>query len=305
MGYTGTDINTILIKVQMKRLLYCIPALALFCVSCEKDADMHTLDNSEEICFTVESVFNAEVKTKATSAVTELASFNVNAVKGALGSTETSIFNAEFTKDGSSSTYKGGKYWPATDPSYRFYASNVKLTPSAEGPVVEAGNTTDIVCAVLADPSFKTSNALVFSHIFARIGFCNIIAPEGYAVSGLEVTLTPKTGGLYNLYAGNGKTDGTGWSSVSEGSSAMLASSIGSTIDNGLYLVPGNYVLSASYTLTAGDYSESFTKTSSVSIVGGKINNISATLPEGGAQQIAFTVSVAPWETNNITATLS
>ena len=284
----------------MKRLFYALPLIVLAVVSCGKEGTMIT----DEICFTAEGSFEAEVKTRATAEVTSLASFSVNAVSGTMGSSETSVFNAVFDKDGSGSDYKGGKYWPSTDQSYKFYASNVSMTPASGGPTIAATNATDAVCAVLSNPTYRSSNQLKFNHVFARIGSCNISAPDGYAVSDLAVKITPKTGGTYNLYTGDGKTDGTGWSDVSTGVDTVIASGTGSTADNGLYLIPGNYTLTATYTLAKGDYTESFTKTASVDIVGGKVNNISAALPAGNAEQITFTVSVAAWGTNDITATL-
>lgn len=293
-----------------KNLITIIAALAaVLCLpACQKEGAAPEFQAAQEqghesIVFTaMGDGFSADVQTKATSAVTSLSSFNVNCVKGTMGSSETSVFNSAFS---GSSSYTGGKYWPATDQGYKFYASNATMTAAATGPTIAATNATDIVCAVLASPSYKASNALVFNHIFARVGTCKISAPSGYTVSNLSVKITPKTGGTYSLYAGNGKTDGTGWSSTTNGSATTIASALGSTTDNGLYLVPGSYTLTATYTLTQGDYSESFTKTASVSLTGGKVNNISATLPAGNAAQITFTVSVTAWTDNNITASFS
>lgn len=282
---------------------------AVLCLaSCQKEGPAADRFRTSEgdispIVFTAEGEgFSASVQTKATSAVTTLSSFNVNCVKGTLGSAETSIFNTSFT---GSPSYTGGQYWPASDQGYKFYASNVTMTPAAGGPTIAATNATDVVCAVLSSPSYKASNALVFNHIFARLGTCKISAPSGYTVSNLSVKVTPKTGGTYSLFAGNGKTDGTGWSSPTSGSATTIASALGSTTDNGLFLVPGSYTLTASYTLTSGAYSESFTKTATVALTAGKVNNISATLPTGNASQITFTVSVTAWSDNNITATFN
>ena len=279
-------------------------AAALLC-SCSKEettlTQIHPL-MTDEIVFSAGGL-EAEVQTKATSAVTSLSTFNVNCVTGTMGSAETSIFNAAFS---GTTSFTGGKYWPATDAGYKFYASNMTLTPSASGPTIAATNATDAVCAVLKAPTFKASNTLAFEHVFARIGSCKITAPaDGATVKSVSVSITPKTGGTYSLFAGSGKTDGTGWSSVSTGSATTLTSKTGDTADNGLYLVPGSYTLTAKYTLTRDGYEESFTKTATVNIVAGKVNNISATLPNSNAKQITFTVSVAEWGTNNITANLS
>ena len=246
--------------------------------------------------------FSSSVQTKAASAVTSLSSFNVNCITGTAGSAESSVFNVAFS---GTTTYTGGKFWPSTNPSYKFYASNVAMTPAAGGPTIAAANTTDIVCAALLSPTYKASNTLTFNHIFARLGTCKIAAPDGYTVSGLSVKVTPNVSGTYNLFAGNGKTDGTGWSAKTPGSETVIASALNSTANNDIYLVPGSYTLTASYTLSMGDYSESFTKSSTVALVAGKVNNISATLPAGSASGIQFTVSVTPWSDNNITATFN
>ena len=255
------------------------------------------------IVFTAEGDdLNASVTTKATE-VTSLSSFNVLCVTGTAGSSEVQKFNVSFS---GSTTFSGGQFWPDSDPSYKFYASNLAITAASGGPTVSATTATDAVCAFLPSPTYKAeSNSLTFNHIFARIGSCNISAPTGYTVSSLSVTVTPKTGGTYNLYSGNGKTDGTGWSSTSDGSATTIASTTGSTSDNNLYLVPGPYTLSASYTLTKGAYSKSFSKSATVSLVAGKINNISSTLPAGDAKDIVFTISITPWEQNSITATFN
>lgn len=257
--------------------------------------------NNEEITFLLDGEFSAEVTTKAT-AVTSLSSFNVNCVTGTAGSNETSVFNTAFS---GSSPYKGGKYWPSSDASYKFYASNADLTPTASGPTVAAANATDVVCAVCLTPTYKASNSLTFNHIFAQVGKCKILAPSGYTVSNLAVKITPYIGGTYNLYSGNGKTDGTGWSSKTTGSATTIASAVNSDTNNGLYLVPGSYTLTATYKLTMGDYNDTFTKTSTVNIVGGKVNNISATLPAGSASEIEFTISITPWSDNSVAATFN
>lgn len=270
-------------------------------MSVKADASVSLEDGPCPIEFTTKADFDASVSTK-TSAVTTLATFNVNCVTGTPGTSETSVFNVAFS---GSTTYTAGQYWPTSDPGYAFYAANLALTPTAKGPTVVAANTSDVVCAVLASPVYKSSNELNFKHIFARLGDVSVAAPSGYSVSSLNISITPKTSGTYNLYSGNGKTDGTGWSATNDGSAVVIASNIGTNSATDTYLVPGSYTLSASYTLTKGVYSESFSKTAPVSIKGGCINAISTTLPAGNASEISFTVSVSPWTNNSITASFN
>lgn len=291
----------------MKKFLFIATAAvaALSFASCNKDFENEgnpVAPETAEIVFTAGGI-HADVETRAT-AVTSLSSFNVLCVTGTAGSSESEKFNVPFS---GTTTYTGGKYWPDVNPSYKFYASNEDITSTAGGPTVVASNETDVVCATCLVPAFKASNALTFEHVFARLGKCTIAAPEdGCSVSDLKVSVTPKTGGTFNLYSGNGKTDGTGWSSTTTGVETTIASALSSSADNDLYLVPGSYTLAVSYTLTKGDFTKSYTKSSTVSLVGGKINNITATLPGASSDLavITFTVNIKDWEENNITANI-
>lgn len=290
----------------MKKLFFLSGLLTFALLACNKEEANLPAVNDGEIVFTAQGDgIEASVHTRATTEVKSLSSFNVLCVTGTAGSSESSVFNVSFTGP---TNYTGGKYWPSTNPSYKFYASNASMTSAAGGPTISASNGTDIVCATCLSPTYNESNALTFEHIFARVGSCNISAPtDGCSVSNLTVKITPKTSGTYSLYTGKGKTDGTGWSSTSNGSVVTLASSTGSTTDNQLYLVPGSYTLDIAYTLTQGDFTKSYTKHSTVSLVGGKVNNLTATLPGAGSDlsPITFTVTVNPWGSNAITMNIT
>lgn len=251
---------------------------------------------SEEITFTAGG-FSAGVVSTKTSEVTSLSSFNVLAVTGTMGVSETTVFNVPFN---GTTAYTGGKFWPSSDQSYKFYASNMGLTASPTGPTVAASNATDVVCAVLASPVYKSSNALTFEHIFARVGFCNVTPPAGFSVSNIAVKLTPKVSGVYDLFAGNGRDDGTGWSVLSSGPEVTLTTATGSTADCGLYLVPGSYVLTATYTLTKGDWSKSLTKHATVPLKAGRVNNITTTLASEDVSDMSVSVTLNPWMDNDI-----
>ena len=210
--------------------------------------------------------------TKA-SAVTSLSSFYVSAVTGSAGS-ESSAFNStQFTQVPGSSpaVYKGSKFWPASNQNYKCYASSRPLTFAAAGTTVSATNTTDVICAYLTSSTYKEKNTLSFEHIFARIGNVTVSADAPYTISNVNISITPKTGGTYNLRTG-------AWSSTTDGSSTTIASAIGSN-SNDLYLVPGTYQLTASWTATKGSYREDFSnKTVNITLVEGKVNNITCIL---------------------------
>lgn len=245
--------------------------------------------------------FNASVTTKTsetTDASLESNGFYVSASTGAEGSDESAVFtSAKFNKSGD--TWAADHYWPTSDLSYHFAASNITLAHTATGATISASNSTDVVCAYLSNPDYKGKNTLSFQHIFARIGTVAVSAANGYTISGLTIKLIPKVSGTYNLYMGNGHTDGTGWSAMTDGNETTIASSIGNNT-NDLYLVPGTYTLIASWTATQGAYNETFSdKECMVEITGGKINTISATFT-GRASGIQFGVSTQSWGENEI-----
>lgn len=250
--------------------------------------------------------FDAEVTTKAVTETTlsNLGSVRVSAYPTKSVSGVTGGFtNIEFSP--SSGTYSGGQFWPAEDLEYVFYASNVEI---GQDRCVTVTSDRDVVCAVNGTAGYKDVNQLAFQHLFARIGRCRITGPSGYTVSGLTVSITPKTGGRFSFVEGvdasyRMRTDGTGWSDVTVApAGSTIATALGSNADNGLYLVPGTYTLTARYTLTRGAYSETLTKEKAVSIVGGKRNNINASLPAGSAADIEFSVNVVDWTDSDIDA---
>ena len=246
------------------------------------------------------SGFDTDVTTKASVVNTEsLASsgFKATATTGSAGSESQVWNNVSFSKSGG--VYVGNKYWPVSDPSYHFYASNAAITFNASGCTVAASNSTDVVCAYMPSPAYKATNTLTFEHIFARIGNVTFSAIDGYTITGISVTITPKTGGTYNMRTGAGQTDGTGWSSLTTGSATSITNSTPGTKSNDLYLVPGTYTLTASWTATKGDYSETFSnKPCDIEIMGGKINRITCSLT-GDAKDVSFGVTVTPWDVQN------
>ena len=288
----------------MKKSFYLfglLAAAALMSTGCEKSTPPRHADDGE-IVFAAQGL-NFNVQTKATP-VTELATFNVLASTGTVGASETQAWApVAVTKDGSD--YLTGKYWPLTDQSYHFYASNASPTFGATGSTVTADGSTDIVVAYLPSPSFKEKNTLTFNHIYARVGNLTLNTQSGYTLSGVSATLKDGvSGGTYNIFSGNGQTDGTGWSGLSAASDRALGAFSSSTTapvsSNDLWLVPGDYTISVTYTLNKGDYSEQFTKTGTVSLVAGKTNTITATAVGGSASEIKFGVSVTAWVLNDI-----
>ena len=277
-------------------------ALCLLAVSCNKSE--HSIESPAQdgqIVFTASGDgINTEVSTKA-AAVTTLDSFNVCATAGTTETAVSGFANIVFTKSGTS--YKGGKYWPSTDQKYNFYASNVTLGGSPMGSTVTVANAnTDVIVAKKAYSAADYKNAceLAFEHIFARIGNISIAAPSGYTIKGTPtLALSAPVSGTYNLSSKS-------WTSKGTAAAQTLATgAAGASKANDVYVVPGTYELSVTYTLALGDYEETFTKKASVNLAQGKISSITATAPAGSASEIVLTVSIADWGTANLSVDLS
>ena len=283
---------------------------ALVAVACSKTGhQQQEFEGKERIVFAAsdgDGLFS--VTTKA-DAVTALSAFYVAAVTSAAGVEASAWTSTEFSLVPASdpATYASGKYWPSSNPSYLFYGSNLPLTFGAGGTTVSATNATDVVCAYMTEPTYQEKNTLTFQHIFARIGEVSVTAEDGYTISNLTITLTPKVSGTYNLKEGAGSTDGTGWSSTADGTVTTICSrtegiapSSSYTQSNDVWLVPGTYTLTAGWTATKDDYTQSFSeKTATVNLVAGKVNSISAGIV-GNATQITLGVSLTAWSGNSI-----
>ncbi len=285
-----------------------IAAAAMTLCSCNKEP--RTAASSEavpvpgsEICFESSELDMTVTRTTAITAVSGLTSVNVHCFTGTAGSAETSKWTVT-GKSAASGTLSTGKYWPASDPSYRFYASNATITPAAAGATITAANCdTDWVVAKCLTPTFGTSNALAFDHILARVSTITINTQSGYELSSVSATLkSANHSGTYKLSNG-------AWSSLGSASDNAAGAFSGNTSaqssSNDIWVVPGTYTLQVSYTLTKGDWTGSFTKSGSVTLVGGKQNSITATAIGGSANEISFSVSINAWGTTTLTPTLS
>lgn len=181
------------------------------------------------------------------------AGFNVSCVKGTPGSDVSVWTSTLFEKAGS--VWSGGKWWPESDQSYRFYAcfpSSYPITFNSSGSTILATNSNDVCVAYCSSTNFEEVNSLEFEHIFARIEGVTIeFDPQYdsyYTLSDVSIRIVPKSGGTYNLRT-------KAWSSLITGSEVDLLSD---SFD-GLYLVPGSYHLVATWTVTGDDYEETFT----------------------------------------------
>ena len=308
----------------MKKILFLLSFTAVLLASCNREAvkEAPVSDELVPVEFTMGGEFSAA--TRATEVTTSnLNSFYVNATTGSGSENIVSNFqNTVFTKDGN--IWKGGKFWPSSNPSYHFYASNSQLTHTTNGATVSPANAnTDIVVGYIATPTYQQQNTLVMNHIFAQVGTVKMLAPAGYTVSNLTVSLQPRTSGTYNLKNGSWTSTGNAGSTTyilgTSANSGVSISTAGGSVtsnDNDLWLVPGQYTLTASYTITKGDYSATYSgssaKTCTVTLVQGANNNIGPVV-SGGSEvpnipepsdvaDISFSVTVTPWTDNPVSA---
>jgi hypothetical protein len=309
----------------MKKFVFILFTFAFAVVSCNKEPVSAEGGDSPEVVFKLGGEFSAQ--TRAASVVnddSDLSDLYVTATKNGNSQTAVDGFsNAVFRKNGDYWKGVSAKYWPNQDENYRFAISNVQLSNFAVTASCAANtNFQDIVYDYLANPNYKSTNSVLLEHAYARIGTVRILAPDGYTVSGMVLTISPVVSGTFNVQTEAWTNTGSPQNPVSilpkAGSNPSTASInvAGGSVtsdNNDLWLLPGSYNLSITYTIVKGDYRKEFTKTCrNVQIQRGKINNIGPVV-QGGVEipnipepddisEIQFSVSVQEWTEVNIEA---
>ena len=261
----------------------------------QMQTEIQNVGLSDEIVFET-----PQFETKASSGVDAVTTVT-NLYVAAKATTGNGFASTLFTK-GADTKYHANPaiYWPSTDPGYTFYAANAEVALSSGKYTISASTISDLVYCVAAGV-YKGSTSLQMKHIYARLGKVTLNSQEGYELSGVTLTLkSVHQKGTFTLPAG---TTGNGTWTASD-AAADLAVSNG---DNDLYVVPGIYDMTVSYTLKKGTtYSESFTKTAKdLDISQGNITTVTMTAVGGAAAEITFDVTVTAWENNALTPTLS
>ena len=317
-----------------KNFFLILSAGMLALLACNKVADVSVEETDEEFGFGIMTEEFSYVETKAQEA-TSIVSFKAESTQGAAGS-ETNAApcwnNIVFASDGEATpTYKStpAKYWPRPNPNYNFYAVAARsgsngAADAATAPDMVFGaagttitlaagdNNKDVTCAYSPTGiiTYRQKNMLTFEHIYARISTVKITANPLYDMTNITVKLkNVKTGGVYNLRTGKNQHDGTGWSSKvpADGNNPVLytCASIprgnnNTGMNNDLYVVPGQYKLLATWTVTNDDYTQTFTEKESanyIDLVGGSVNNIIGDLTGNGVE-ITYSVALTPWGSN-------
>ena len=256
---------------------------------CAKSVEPENQHPQQIVLCVGDDTIDMDVQTKAT-AITEIPStLNFSVTTGTLGSSETTK-KASASVSPASGKIATGLYQTANATSYNYYVSNCPITFAASGSTVSASNTTDVIAGTATSDS--TSPSVTLDHIFARTGNLTLNTQDGYTLSVISWSIASSTGGTAGTYNIATKA----WSQLTK----LATTSITKTSD--MYLVPGSYTLTVSYTLTKGDWTKSFTKSAVVTLVGGKINNISGTASGGAASAISLAVSLTPWGSTDITA---
>ena len=322
-------------KKHFATLLLTGGAILCACQGLLSDKTSYTTQENEmnEIVF--------KVKTENTKTVTETTTSNLNSFyvsiaeltgggSGLYGDFSSDVFTA--TKSGS--VFMTDKYWPTSDPEYGFFCTNYDITgsnfdgalysTSTRGQVMffPSGLPSQDVVVATAQGYYGTTVPLTFRHIFARLGTMTVNTQSGYTLSvssisapcipdGQYVFIPDYPGYEYNNNYGSVETFVSleEWDYIDDGETPA-PNPLGFTNktltrgSNDFLLLPGTYTISITYTLTKGDYSQTFTKTAEVTLEAGKINNITCTAVGGSAQEIQATVTVQAWNNNAITASL-
>lgn len=278
--------------------------LFVSCNKAESPVATHEAEGvSRQIVFNLSDSFEAEVHTKATALTAVPASLYWAATTGTRGNSAEAKkwdMNAGTAKETASGKLATGQFQTATPTAYNYYVSNNAITVPATGNVTMsvANNDTDVLAGFVA-ASKSTTPSIVLNHVFARTGSLTMNTQTGYAISNISWKIVGKgtingTAGTYNLSTG-------AWTAAS----TKLTTATAITGSSDMYLIPGTYTLSCTYTLTKGEWTQTFTKSADVTIVGGKVNNITGTATGGDASEIILSLSVAAWGTEDHNPTFS
>ncbi|MBQ9310404.1 MAG: fimbrillin family protein [Bacteroidales bacterium] len=273
-------------------------AAAAGLVSCDKITGATAYEaGSDE--YDGEIVFSAggpglELETKALE-VNNFSSFNAIATSGEAES-ESEVWKTTANKGGTGK-FDTGKYWPSTDKKYNFYGSNVSMQTGAQGATVTVPDCgTDVLCAYTPKPTFNVSPVnLTFSHILSRLTTISVTSNYGYVITVTDIKLKSVVhSGVYNLRTQE-------WSSKGSVSDVNL---VADGSDNDAWMIPGTYTLQIAYTLTKGDFSQSYEAEQDIAVEAGKKHVITGNVTKDPAQQLNISVNIVPWTPRTGTVTL-
>ena len=272
---------------------------ALMAISCAKESTAGLKDDSpREIVLgmdTGELDFNV---TKASEITSLPSSLYWSGTTGTAGTSETSkVGSASATL--SSSKIATGIYQTKTPTAYNWYVANSAITFATAGSTVTVDGTSLDAIAGVAKANSTTAPSVTLKHIFARIGTLTCNTQSGYTISNISWKIKGNenkagTKGTYNIANET-------WGSTA---TTQLTSETAISANWDTYLIPGSYKCFVTYTLTKGDYTDTFTKSGNVTLDGGKKNNLSCTAIGGSAQEIQISCTLTGWGSVDKTITL-
>lgn len=276
-------------------LLLCAAVAVLGTMSCQKD-DLKSVSSTEEqiILSLADGSIDMSVSTKATEIAAMPSSLYLARTTGTWKNETSENVSSTFTI--TNSKIATGWYQTSTPTGYNYYLSNVAMTFAAGGSTIVADNATDVIAGCTQGSNDSNTPSVTLNHVFARTATLTCNTQDGYEISDVtwKIKSTSGTGtkGTYNIAT-------NAWSGVT----ALSEQTFDSSSD--LYLIPGEYMVTVNYTLSKGDYSESFTKLGKVSLVAGKKNNITCTAVGGDASEIELGVTLTEWGINPCTLIFS
>lgn len=275
-----------------KNIWIMLIAFSALCAACVQQPLANSPVSTEEIVLGLKD-FEATVDTKATAVTSIPSSLYWGASTGSLGS-ETAKWSAA-SSSVSTNSISTGKYQTLSPTTYNYFVANQTFSVSTSCTMTVANNNTDVICGKVSSSS--TTPSVTLNHIFARTGSFTLNTQTGYSLSNVSWSIVSKgsvtgTAGTYNLSSDT-------WTSRS---AALASTAVTSSSD--LYLLPGEYTITCNYTLTKGDWTNTFSKTADITLVKGKVNNVTATAIGGNASEIVIGLSLTAWGSNGIDATL-
>ena len=220
-------------------ILSSILLTSLILSACQKKEA--TVFQDHRIRFTVEEAspyVSSSIATKATE-VKALDEVYVTATRGEAGSETVYFSNKVFTKEGR--WYVSDETWPMLDPNLHFYASNIPMTFDAAGTYITTSTDNDAVVGYIPSPNIERPNGLLLTHVFSRVKTVTCTNKDGFDISDIEIRVTPKVSGTYNLRTGL-------WSDTATGAPVTVSSSSLGPKEQDLWLIPGTYWISCTWT---------------------------------------------------------
>ena len=293
----------------MKKIYISLLAVTAALVACNKQGvtERPAVDvPGGQIVLDVSEGFRMEVETKqsATPVTSMPHSLYWGATTGAGSYESLKWAPATATVDVSNGKISTGKYQTSTPTAYNYYAANYNFNIPGSGHVLMTvpDNTYDIIAGKTSSSTSSTTPSVTLGHIFARTGSLTLTAQNGYSISG---TPTWKIVGKSDINGTAGEYDMSEgqWTSASTKlSTAMTFTSkpaTGTTSTSDIFLIPGTYTVSVTYTLTkgaSGEFSKTYTKSSDITLQAGKIHNINGVTTPDDAQDITLSVTLQNWQ---------